>query len=257
MPKTSDIVLGKRFFALFVGLTGCGKTLAGASFPGPSLFEDFDDRMDAVKMYMPERTDIDFERWNLTNFEEFAYKHIPKLTNRCDFRLVQLAGITSLTHLAVTYQMHQIMGGDSLKKNKGGLMVPSWDQFNGEAMIVGQVLDALKSLPCSVIVEAHPLTRTNIAQAEKYQSIVAFGPKVDSIIPGYFNEVYYFKIERAVDNTIKHVVYTRPTEEFPLAKTTLPVRSKFVLTGDDGKPLSFYKLLQEDLNAHQVKLGVE
>jgi len=255
MPKTSDNVLGRRFFALFVGLTGSGKTLAGASWPGLLEFIDFDDRMDAVKMYLPARTNINFDKFNLTNFEEFAYKFIPRLTKDCPYSMVQLAGITSLTHLAITYQMHQMSGGDNLKKTKGGLMVPSWDQFNGEAMIVGQVLDALKSLPCSVIVEAHPVSRINSVTNEKYTSLAAFGPKVESIIPGYFNEVYFFKIEKSIDGSVKHVCYTRPTEEYPLAKTTLPIKSKYTMTDDNGQPLSLYDLIQADLTEHQVKLA--
>lgn len=256
--KTQNIVLGKsKSSFLFIGKPGTGKTLAGASFRelGPMEFLDFDDRMQPVKLFYPE-LDIDYDKFNVGNLEDFAYKFMPDLLKRCDYKVVQLAGLTSLTVTAVTYQMHQKRGGDNLKKTKGGLMVPSWDEFNGEAMIVSQVLDMMKALPATIIMEAHPVARSKMGgDGTSYSSLTAFGPKVESLVPGYFNEIYYFTTETDMQGVTKYVCRTKPNEEYPLAKTSLPLPSKFVLSNEEGKPISLYKLIQEELNKHNISLG--
>lgn len=257
MPKTSDIVLGttKNSF-LFIGKPGMGKTLAGASFSelGPMEFLDFDDRMQPIKLFFPE-LNINYDKFNVNNLEDFAYKFIPDLLKRCDYKVVQLAGLTSLSITAVTYQMKQKTGGDSLKKTKGGLMVPSWDEFNGEAMIVSQVLDSMKALPATIIMEAHPVARSKMGgDGTSYSSLTAFGPKVESMIPGYFNEIYYFTTETDINGVMKYVCRTKPSDEYPLAKSSLPLPSKFVLSDDENKPISLYKLIQEELRKHNLSL---
>lgn len=257
--NTNDIVLGQSASSfLFIGPPGSGKTLAGASFRdiGKMLFLDFDDRMQPVKLFYP-NLDIEYEKFNVNNLEKFAYKFMPDLLNRCDFKVIQLAGLTSLTMTAITYQMNEKRGNDNLKKTKGGLMVPSWDEFNGEAMIVSQTLDLMKALPCTIIMEAHPVSRTSIEGATKFTSLTAFGPKVESLVPGYFNEIYYFNNEVDMNNTRRYVCITKPSEQYPLAKTSLPISGKYYLTDDDGKPISLYKLIQEDLTKYNIKLGGE
>ena len=256
MPKTSDINLGERIFALFIGLPGSGKTLAGASFSGAGNVEfiDFDSRMKPVRLFYPEKQNISYTPFNMTNLEDFAYKYLPALMKNCPYKTVHLAGITSLTMTAITYQMNQKTGGDKLKKTKGGLMVPSWDEFNGEAMVVSQVLDALKSLPCNVIVEAHPVNRISVSDGSKYTSLVAFGPKVESLIPGYFDEIYYFSSYTDMNGDLVYKCRTKPGIDSPIAKTSLPLPAEFILSKEDGQPIPLYDEITKALEVHRIKL---
>lgn len=258
MPYTDEQSLADKFMALFIGKPGTGKTLAGASFAEEGLMEfiDFDGRMKPVKLFYP-KLRIHFSTFSMTNLEVFAYKYLPDLVKSCPYKTVQLAGITSLSTVAISYQMYQRRGQstDPLKLTKGGLMVPSWDEFNGEAMIIGQILDALRALPCNVIVEAHPVSRTDITKAEKYTSIVAFGPKVESLIPGYFDEIYYFTTEIGIQGDYKYVVNTKPSLEYPLAKSSLPLPGRFELSDSGGQPIGLYGLIKNELEKHAIKLG--
>lgn len=259
MPYTNEIKLLDKLMVLLIGKPGAGKTLAGASFSeiGPMEFIDFDGRMKPVNLYMP-KAKIHYTKFDMTNLETFAYKYIPDLLSFCPYRSVQLAGITSLSTVAISYQMNQRRAGnDPLKKTKGGLMVPSWDEFNGEAMIIGQVLDALKALPCNVFVEAHPVTRTDITKGEKYTSLVAFGPKVESLVPGYFDEIWYFTTDIGIQGELTYVVHTRPSSDYPLAKTSLPLPSKFVLSDSDGRPVSLYQLVKAELDKYDIRMEEE
>jgi AAA domain len=248
-----------KFMVLLIGKPGSGKTLSGVSFheSGPMEFIDFDGRMKPVKLYYP-KARIHYSKFDVSNLEKFAYNYIPDLVKDCPYKNVQLAGITALSTVAISYQMFQRRAGnDPLKKTRGGLMVPSWDEFNGEAMIIGQVLDALKALPCNVFVEAHPVTRTDITKAEKYTSLVAFGPKVESLIPGYFDEIWYFTSEFGIQGDLKYVVYTKPSNEYPLAKTSLPLPGKFVLSDDEGRPISLYRLIKKELEKYDIRMEEE
>lgn len=259
MPYTDEITREDKIMALLIGKPGSGKTLAGASFheAGPSEFIDFDGRMKPVNLYYP-KARIHFSKFDVTNLETFAYHYIPDLVKVCPYRNVQLAGITALSTVAISYQMFaRRAGNDPLKKTKGGLMVPSWDEFNGEAMIIGQVLDALKALPCNVFVEAHPVTRLDITKAEKYTSLVAFGPKVESLIPGYFDEIWYFTSEIGIQGDISYVVYTKPSAEYPMAKTSLPLQGKYLLSDEAGRPRSLYRLIKDDLAKYDIALKEE
>lgn len=248
-------LLHDKFMALFIGKPGTGKTLAGASFAaaGPVEFIDFDGRMKPVRLHYP-KARIHFTSFSTKNIREFADRYIPDLLNRCDYKTVQLAGITSLSNVLVTYQLRVRAGSNEIgKTSKGGLIVPSWDEYSGEASIISQVLDALRALPCNVIVEAHPVSRVNMEKAEKYTSIVSFGPKVESVIPAYFDEIWYFTTETDINGQLRYVVNTRPTAEYPLAKTSLPLPYKFSLTDDDGKVINLYNLIQNSLNEYNEK----
>lgn len=256
MPDISEVELNDKFMALFIGKPGSGKTLAGASFAEAGMMEyaDFDGRMKPVKLFYP-NSRVHFEKFDMRNLDKFAYNYLPELVKFCKYKTFQLDGITSLSTVSISYQMDQKRGGDSLKKTKGGLMVPSWDEFNGEAMIIGQVLDMLKALPCNVIVSAHPVSRLDINKAEKYTSLVAFGPKVESLVPGYFDEIYYFTTEIGMQGELKYVVYTKPSADYPLAKTSLPLPGRFELSDDSGKPISLYRLIQAELEKYNISIG--
>lgn len=260
MPYTDEIVLGEsKSSFLFIGPPGRGKTLAAASFSdiGPLETIDFDDRMQPVKLFYPNLR-FHFSKFNVSSLREFAYTYMPELLKRCDYRVVHLAGLTSLSMCAITYQMNEARGStEAMKIVKGGIMVPGWDQFNGEAMILSQTLDMLKSLPAHLIMEAHPVSRTNMDGGTKYTSLVAFGPKVESLVPGYFNEIYYFDVEVDMQGGRKYICVTKPSEQYPLAKTALPLPTKFNLTDDDGKPIPLYPLIQEELRKHNIKLSGE
>lgn len=240
--------------ALFIGAPGSGKTLAGASFSelGPMEFADYDGRMKPVTLHYPKAT-IHYTSYTVNNCTDFVMRDLPALMRSCPYTSLQLAGITSMSTSLISAQMNQ---GGGIKKGKGGLMVPSWDEFSGEASQMSQALDMLRALPCNVFVEAHPVQRSSLADG-KFTSLVAFGPKVASLIPGYFDEIWYFTPEFDVQGGITYVVHTRPSSEFPLGKTSLPLPAKFELSDSSGKPRSLCRLIQDSLNEYGIKIGGE
>ena len=263
MPSTYDIVLGGRIMALFISDNGNGKTVAAASFPGPIKFYDFDGRMQPVKLFYPNRKDIDYDIVGIEEqrptgdypgcigFMQFA-KQFEELQDRCPWATVVVDSFTALTAVAVGFQLGIKAREGKGKKLSSGIQVPSWDEFNGEASVVQQILDVAKILPCNMIFTAHPVDKSidTGGTLKKARSIAAYGTKTPSLVPIYFNEIYQFGIEppSAPDQPAQRFVLTQPTGK-DMAKTALPLPPRIDIT---NKPL--YPILKEICAKHNLKL---
>jgi len=245
MPNLNSVQYEKKIKALFVGPTGRGKTIAAASWPGKTCVMDFDGRHKPISDWYPERVkneDFFVEIITPQNFWTVYKPMVDNLVKYNPYDNIILDGITTLSTTAVVMQMlakgsfanwfgKKESGSDEGKGSKvtaGGIMVPGWDEFNGEAMIVSTLLETLKSLKSNLFVSAHPVARTAIGankKATKYSSITTYGPKIESIIPTYFDEVWYFDYRVESDNQgrelIKRTCYTGPSEDYFDAKTSM------------------------------------
>lgn len=246
MPNLNSEKYEKHFRGLFVGPTGRGKTIAAASWPGKTLILDFDGRHTPVVDWYHDRVVAgDFVAEIITP-KNFWTKFAPLVDEILKFNQYQniiLDGVTSLSTTAVVMQM-LVKGswkdwgdtkGDGVKLT-GGIMVPTWDEFNGEAMIISTLLERLKSLQCNLFVSAHPISRVRIdgKKSVKYSSITTFGPKIESIIPTYFDEVWYFDYKVESNNlgqeVIRRTCYTQPSEEYMEAKTAMKLPKEIDFT---------------------------
>lgn len=264
MPSTYSIELGGRFIGLFIGVQGSGKTIASASFPKPMMVYDFDGRMTPVKRFYPNEQGIQYKvvsaykgpggkRRDVIDYQEFALE-FALLNDRCDYATVVIDSITSLTATVIRYQLNRKTSPG--KKLAGFIEVPTWDEFNGEAQEVVDLIELSKILPCHVIFTAHPVDKTEITkdsqgkeQAIRKQSITAFGNKTPSFVPNYFDEIYNFSKVGTGGATPRYVVTTTAGED-TLCKTALPVPPSFEIT---NTPM--FKALKGFLAEHQIALA--
>lgn len=257
--------------ALLVGPTGRGKTLAAASWPGKTLIFDFDNRYAPIIDWYPNRlADYNVELISASNFWEVFHAKINSLVEFCQYDNIILDSLTSATTAVVVMQMiakgavgKQIIPAKGAVKEKtgfkitgGGVAVPSWDEFNGEQMIFCTLLETLKSLDVNLFVSAHPINRVKIGSGdsgEKYTSLTTFGPKVESVIPTYFDECWFFDYEfvNGPDNkpSLRRFVHTQPTQIYREAKTAIKgLPYKIDITNPDGKPeLNLYEQVKKYL----------
>lgn len=272
MGDTSEIDLSGRIMALFIGPNKSAKTCSAVTFPGPVRLYDFDGRVKAVRAQWPDLK-VDYKTVgvraypfrNIISYLDFC-KEFEELQDDCPWGTVIIDSFTSLSTTSVMFQL--MAKGDAAKERgakikltKGGLQVPSWDEFNGEATTISQMLDIAKILPCNIIFTAHPLTRTEMpqtagGQAKKYKTITSFGHKVAQIAPGYFDEIWRFDREGNInlDNgaaTQIIRVYTVPVGE-DNANTTLPVPPVMDITGK-----KLFDVVQAELAKHEVRLQAE
>lgn len=229
MPITLDKVpTDKNFRALFIGPTGRGKTIAAASWPGKTLFIDFDHRHKPIIDWYPERLgQISVEVIYPQNYWDTFVPLVNDLeSGKIRFDNVCIDGITTLSNTTVVMQMiAKGMGPEKGKITKGGVAVPSWDEFNGEAMLITQLLETLKSIRCNLFVTAHPVLKTRIegTKSVKEMSIISFGTKLAPMVPTYFDEVYAFDYTLDINagRPVKRHVYTAPTSDYPDVKTAI------------------------------------
>lgn len=249
MPNTKDIVLGSAQKILFVGANGRGKTCAAATFPGPIKFYDFDGRMQPVKYMFPEK-DIEYETYDARNYHVFAGE-FNSLTDHCPWKTIVIDSVTSLSMTLILYQLRLRASG---RKVSGGIDVTGWDEINGETVSISQILNTCLCLPCHVIFTAHPVARTQILDGKSVQSqtLVSYGNKINSILPGRFNEIYWFKFEPSIDTSkaAKRLVYTVGSEE-EFAKTALPLPSVIDITNK-----SLYDIIQDAVKSHNISLEI-
>lgn len=237
----------QRIRALLIGSTGSGKTIAAASWPGKTLIIDFDRRYKPVIDWYAGRLD-DFTVKVVTpkTFWDFV-KLINELADYCPYDNIILDSITNLSNCCVVMQMRE-KGAISkeeaeqakkdnkklgIKLTRGGVSIPTWDEINGETMIISELLEVLKSFNVNLFVSAHPLRREK--DGSEYASLVTFGPKIESIIPTYFDEIWFFKTGAAPATEreeLKREVYFKPSGSYKEARTAIKgMPTKVDITG--------------------------
>lgn len=261
---------------LFYGPNGSGKTVAGASFPGPIMIWDFDGRVEPVTAFYPNREDIDYwtvgldgdARSDVIGFSEFCDR-FNMLQDKCPYSTILIDSYTMYSAVAIWHQMG-LRKKEELKMTKGGLPIPDWDEFKGETAVFLKILEISKILPCHVICTAHPVVRARttkqtgsvneiLASMVRASTLATYGWKTESFIPDYFNEIYYFHVDVTSQVAISNrfMVQTVSAGEI-MAKTALLTDPKipgcnvaptFEIT---GRP--FYPILQAIL---KEKKGIE
>lgn len=207
MPKASSIQPDKNISLLFKGDPGCGKTIAASTFCVlGDVWIAYFDKQTPVELYnfyhkigRPELLErIEYDCYSSGNVNEYLNKLMT--ISRSPGKLV--AGITdsvtNLTSAAVNWSLG-FRPGHSTTSNRD-ISLPDFDEYKTETSLVTQALDICKSLPWFNIWTAHPLTQTKIeagagnkvGSVSKVQTLVTYGSKVGSMIPGNFTEIYHF-----------------------------------------------------------------
>ena len=254
----NDVKLGDRIMALLVAEHGIGKSGLAASFykQGPVHYFDFDGRMDGVRRLYPHvpKGSISYDTYGpMTEGKAKSaiqfIKDLTALTKSCPYKTIVLDSLASMTNTSIVFQMiargaaqvGQLPEGLGDPKNKelrekltkGGLPVPSWDEFNGEAMFMCEVFDICKVIPCNVILTSWPVMRTKIegGTSTQKESLVTFGVKTPGMVPGYFNEIWRVitKAEGMNQNAdINRYVITQPYADY-VAKSSLPLPGEILI----------------------------
>ena len=254
--------LGK-FMAMIVGPNGGGKSIAIASWMkrGSIYFFDFDGRMASVANWYKQRGlkrgQLQYDTYGPENLYE-AVKKLDSFIDRCDHAAIVLDSFTAITVSAVMFSLRRRMnkGPNSGKYptlTSGDMIVPDWDEYKGETVLVTQMLDLCKAIAAkgvAVFWTAHPVSSTKI-EGKTYgiqTRYAAYGQKSDSLLPIYFNEIYHLTTEHdfATDSR-RRLCFTQPFLGVN-AKTALNLPAQFDWT--DG---NFYDIFTNLVHEGQVK----
>lgn len=250
MADVFDIDPLAKYMAMFVGGNGSGKSVAIASWlrKGPIYTFDFDGRMASVANWYKQRGlrpgQLTYDTYGPGNLYE-AHQKMESLLNNCPYAAVSIDSFSSATISAVMYSLRKRgrMGDKKVSMTKGEMIIPDWDEYKGETVFITQFLDMCKDLAAkgvAVFWTAHPIESTKI-DGKNYSvqtRYVAYGHKVDSLVPIYFNEIYHFVTENNLQaDKVERIVYTQPMGGVN-AKTALNLPTKINWTDQD-----FYSVL--------------
>lgn len=215
MPQLDKRQQDQRFIGLFVSRSGCGKSVAAASFPKGVQFEDFDGRIGGAQVPWLDLSDIDYEY-----YPPKAPKLISKINDRLGTLLtaaqLQMPGqggirlpkthvTDSLTNMTYAFvcQALPITHPDKAKGRWLGVTaMPGPQDFGLEAQATYDYIATLKSLPIpNIIVTAHWVDRYGKPEGSdnEYAENVVIGKKLsvrDKIgenIQTHFDHIFEFE----------------------------------------------------------------
>lgn len=256
MQTTEDIRLDTRFFCLFKGDPGAGKSIAAASYPGHKekenigpYFIDNDVRMKSVINYWRPRG----REFHFDQFETFldTNKRLEDfMKHGCPYRTIVYDGITTGSEVILN-DMIVTRPATSKKVTRGGIEFLQIEDYGGEMRGLITLINNLKYISVTqgtnVIVTAHVLTtetydiKTRVTTESR--SLLTAGKKVAARLPVDFDEAYHFDVQPDLDIT-KMPRYTILTHNVgrDWAKTALPLPLRL-----DFTDASLYEKIMEQL----------
>jgi len=248
--NTKDIKIDKRFFCLFKGDPGTGKSIAAASYPKPYFF-DMDGRMKSVVNYWrPRAKEFEYDRFN--SFYQVNHR-LEEFYSYCPFETLVYDGITSGAD-QILADMLSTRDKGAKKVLRGGIEMYQIEDYGGESRGLQIVIDNLKAISfkhgINCIVTAHVLTTESTDLKSKVtttsRTLLTAGKKVAAKLPKDFDEAYHFDVQAnmEVGGDPKYTVVTRNTG-WDWAKTALPIDTRIDFTNG-----SLYDLIMVQLNAH-------
>ena len=260
MPKASSISPSRNISFLFKGSPGYGKTLAAASFAseGP-VYLSYWDKSSPVELttFFTEKRfgsiaktildNIEYDVYNSQNPNEYLNKLID-LTRDCRYFAIINDSITLMTAACVNWSLN--FGKDRKLAKKIKDVLPQWDEYKVETSLISQCIDLCKGLPCHSIWTAHPLATVSLSgsgssiRVERSNSIVSYGSKVASMIPGSFTEIYHFSQQSDYSEGVVSKRYIVNTEAVGDEYAKSPLLGDYVKEFDITNKL-FYRVWKE------------
>ena len=232
----SDLQGRPRFFGLFLGDPGTGKTVQACSFPGVYVF-DCDNRMRPVVNFHKGRKDIEFDTY-YRDYPRLANK-LEELLNRCPYDTVVMDSLTMLADMIILQSIRSAGKGedkDRTGKKIGGVMVPSIEDFNMESGALTQVLDALRGIPANVILTAHVITTSETdlktKRVKENRTLLTAGKKIAAKIPTAFDEIYSFYSQGGLTGGQREYFCATYNTGLDMGKTAHPMPDSVELTQD-------------------------
>ena len=237
MPKLSEIKPASRFFGLFAGESGSGKTCAEVSFPKKLKVFDHDLRIRGAlgaASFVPDLAEVECDIYPPSRplsdlFDALNILEIEYLSRNNPYQTLIFDSLTSESRFFLSDVM-ELTGGrivGAKKDGHGGIRIAGPADHNIKDQAIYRMFDTLRSLPCNVIVSAHIVPKWGLPEGKKdtdYVDRIIVGEelsltsKLAANILIYFNEVYVFSREKMANGSIGYFVEFRGS----LARTTFP-----------------------------------
>jgi hypothetical protein len=253
MANTADIQLDARFFCLFKGDPGVGKSIAAASFPKPFIFDNDRRIKSVVNYWRPRGKEVDY--MHAKDFIQIQQKLESFLCN-CPYETIVYDGFTTGADMILrTMQTTRETGAKKIMR--GGIELLQIEDYGGESQGLKWIIETLKDISwrqnVHVICTAHVLetssTNLKTQQSTISRSLMTAGKKIAAALPVHFDEAYHFDVQSGFDPTDmpKYTILTHHVGQ-DWAKTALPLPMRIDFTNG-----SLYDKIMEELTAQGVR----
>jgi len=235
--NTKDIKIGEKFFGLFIGAPGTGKSIAAHSihYLGPTFTFDYDRKMDAVASRFPK---AEF------NYEQFdsvvdALKVLSALRSNCPYKSIIWDGWHTFAALCLKTSMALRAPGKK-RITTGNIERYQIEDYGVEGRAIEQATDDLQYLysekNVNIVTIAHwrrvEVYNIKTNTSEVVEGLFIPGGKMAFAVPTPYNELYWFSKE--VDMSTGKTVVTCETNGSHDTKTVLKVDDKFSFTREEN-----------------------
>lgn len=259
MPKLSDVKIGGKIFALFVGHPGSGKDIAANSFPGPIYNFDLDKRIDSVAAMFGNRSDIEFDQYGPEEFPKLWDKVKYIKDNNSQYKTVIMSSLTALARMGINYSISLRGSGQGKNTNKGVIQMTEVQDFGAESRVLSMILESFRSanFKANFILTAH-LVETNSKTLDgkdiTIQRVLTGGKTIGAEIPAYFNEIYLFEKTTGFDSKSKYIMRTTGEAAGVNTKTILPLPNEIDFTMKKNE-LGLFAKIQEECKKGGIEIG--
>lgn len=226
--KLSEIKTEGALKVLLIGAPGAGKTCFAASFPGPVLYLDFDDKIDSAALFYKNSPDL------LNNIEVrqlarslnddpliqmtkiISEELVPQQrAGQMKFKTLVLDSISAFSSATLMHILKTnpgIRGVDSAQGRQ-----PDRQHYGILLREFARLIPGLLSLPCNVVMCAHVETYKDDATGMIVREPMMDGSYAQKL-PQAFKECYYVY----VDDKGKRWAQTQPDMKFNCLRSQIP-----------------------------------
>src|SRR6266478_1349612 len=161
----SDLKKETKIFALFIGRSSSGKTVAAASLPRPLHELDFDLRanglVNAIEQGWLNSKDIDIKQFDpfkgfIPVQEHLNLLYTLRVTKQLHYKSIDIGSGTSLVRLLDLSTLNLPTGTTGIGHlNLAGLTMTGPADYKFESQAFHKIIDFLRVLPCNITMSAH------------------------------------------------------------------------------------------------------
>ena len=269
MPLLTQLPRDKRWFLLFVGDSGSGKTCAGISFAenGPLYDFDIDQRIGGVRghpMWEKWAPNVTYDSYDVAGgFKKVDDKleilDLEFNKRTCPYKTILFDGFTTCEQM-FTFDALELTGklpsqtssGKERHRKLGKITFPGWDEYNYEKLAFSQTMINLLALPCNVICTVHYIDRYSTEENKSNEVIgkkLSLRDRISQQVMKDFNEVIVFEKEFKRDSKGESPRYYGRFRS-DLARTTFQKLPNFLEWTDK----SFYQVLMEAVEKEKSQI---
>jgi hypothetical protein len=223
MASGKDLLLDSKKRVLVYGRSGSGKTnLVGKVLEVedmcPLYVFDFDLRLNSILATINRQ--LIAERLSYDQYRDGARPGSAFTNAEAQLRkLEQMMGKPEAPRTvavdSLTFGEKSIMGRVLMLDGKPSTFPPQLNHYKAVISQLEDFISKLCALPINVIVTAHEDIDKDEITGQMVRGIGVTGKKLPTVLPGYFNEVWYAEVQSQPQKAAEHKIRTTPTNFIP------------------------------------------